>query len=110
MIAEMTSAIDSIVAELPEPPAEPLTYYHELDPDCSRRRRTRSSGVSYGLLGLDNVADAAADETDYPQLNAEFLITADPDLVFPLQHTAAIGAWSPTLRPPGIARPARSAS
>jgi iron complex transport system substrate-binding protein len=36
----------------------------------------------YGLLGLENVADAAADETQYPQLNAEFLIEADPDLIF----------------------------
>jgi len=96
LITEMTTAIDSIVAELPEPPAEPLTYYHELDPDLFTATSNTFIGSVYGLLGLDNVADAAADETDYPQLNAEFLITADPDLVF-LADTVCCGESAETV-------------
>jgi iron complex transport system substrate-binding protein len=96
VVAEMTSAIDAIVAELPEPSSEPLTYYHELDPDLFTATSNTFIGSVYGLLGLDNVADAAADETDYPQLNAEFLITADPDLVF-LADTICCGESGETV-------------
>ena len=36
----------------------------------------------YALFGLQNIADAADDGTGYPQLNAETIIAADPDLIF----------------------------
>ena len=34
------------------------------------------------MLGLQNIADAAEGDTGYPQLNAETIIAADPDLIF----------------------------
>ncbi len=42
-------------------------------------------GYVYGLFGLVNIADPAdADGAafGYPQLNEEFVITADPDIIF----------------------------
>ncbi len=39
----------------------------------------------YDLLGLHNIADEADPDGaagGYPQLNAEYIITADPDLIF----------------------------
>jgi iron complex transport system substrate-binding protein len=40
-------------------------------------------GSVYGLLGLENIADPAdEDGFGYPQLSAEFIISADPDLIF----------------------------
>jgi iron complex transport system substrate-binding protein len=37
----------------------------------------------YSLLGLENIADTADKQgTGYPQLSAEYVLQADPDLVF----------------------------
>ena len=36
----------------------------------------------YGLFGLINVADGVEDGNDYPQLNAEYIISSNPDLIF----------------------------
>ena len=37
----------------------------------------------YGLAGLENIADAAAgDAGPYPQLTAEYIVEANPDLIF----------------------------
>ena len=81
LVAQMRSDIDTIIADLPEP-AEPLTYYHELDPELYTVTSNTFIGSVYSLVGLENVADAAADETDYPQLNAEYLVESNPDLIF----------------------------
>ena len=39
-------------------------------------------GEVYGLFGLENVADRAKVQDDYPQLSREYVVEADPDLVF----------------------------
>ena len=82
VVADMQAEIDEIVASLPPAPEQPLTYFHELGPELYTATSDTFIGAVYGLLGLENIADAAADETSYPQLNAEFLIEADPDLIF----------------------------
>lgn len=82
LVAQMQADIDEIVAGLPAPPVESLTYYHELDSNLFSVTSNTFIGTIYALLGLENVADAAATDTDYPQLNAEFLIDANPDLIF----------------------------
>jgi cobalamin transport system substrate-binding protein len=82
LVASMEADIDEIAAGIPEL-AEPLTYYHELDPNYFSVTSDTFIGSIYSMVGLQNIADAA--ETDagpYPQLNAEFIIAADPDLVF----------------------------
>lgn len=90
LVGKMQADIDAIVASLPEPPAEPLTYFHELGPELYSATSNTFIGTIYALVGLENVADAAADETDYPQLNAEFLLEANPDLIF-LADTVCCG-------------------
>ena len=39
-------------------------------------------GEIYGLFGLENVADEAGKGDEYPQLSSEYVVSADPDLVF----------------------------
>jgi iron complex transport system substrate-binding protein len=82
VVEGMQDDIAEIVAGLPAVPEEPLTYFHELGPELYTATSDTFIGAVYGLLGLRNIADAAADETQYPQLNAEFLIEADPDMIF----------------------------
>jgi iron complex transport system substrate-binding protein len=82
LVATMESEIAEIQASVPEL-EEPLTYYHELDESYFSITSDTFIGSIYSMIGLRNIADAA--ETDagpYPQLNAEFIIAEDPDLVF----------------------------
>jgi iron complex transport system substrate-binding protein len=82
LVEEMQADIEEIVLATPVPP-EPLSVYHELDPTLYSADSTTFIGELYALFGLDNIADAAeGDSGGFPQLNAEFIVTADPDLVF----------------------------
>jgi iron complex transport system substrate-binding protein len=59
------------------------TVYHELGPDFYSATSQTFIGSVYGLFGLENIADEAADAGagGYPQLTAEFIVDADPDLI-----------------------------
>ena len=82
LVAEMQAEIDAIIDEV-EPPDERLTYYHELDPNYYTVTSSTFIGEIYGLLGLTSIADHAAEENGgYPQLSPEYIVDADPDLVF----------------------------
>lgn len=82
LVQSMQSDIDAITADLPVLD-EPLTYYHELDPTLYSVTSDTFVGFMYSQLGLRSIADRAeGDGGSYPQLNAEFIIDADPDLIF----------------------------
>jgi iron complex transport system substrate-binding protein len=64
---------------------KPLTYYHELDNTLFSVTSKTFIGDVYAQAGLENVADpadAGGQSGGYPQLSAEYLVKADPDLVF----------------------------
>jgi len=62
---------------------QPLTYYHELDKNLFSATSKTFIGQLYAQLGLQNIADKAdKDGSGYPQLSAEYVVKADPDLVF----------------------------
>lgn len=81
LAATMRADIDSILAESPDLP-EPLNFYHELDDSYFTVTSNTFIGSVYALFGLRNIADAAEDDSDYPQLSAEFIISQNPDLIF----------------------------
>ena len=82
LVESMQTEIDEIVATTPTPD-EPLTVFHELDDTLFSLDSTTLFGELYGLLGLQNIADTAeGDSGGYPQLSAEFVVSADPDLIF----------------------------
>jgi iron complex transport system substrate-binding protein len=84
--------------------ATKLTYYYELDPQLHSATSTTFVGALFGRLGLTNIADKAdKGGTGYPQLSKEYLVRANPDLVFLAdttccaQNAAAVGkrpGWS----------------
>ena len=60
-----------------------LSIYHELDPTLFSSDSTTFIGEIYTLLGLQNIADQVeGDNFGYPKLNAEFIVSANPDLIF----------------------------
>ncbi len=59
-----------------------VSYYHELDPTFYTITSTTFIGEMYALLGLRSIADAAGEGgSGYPQLQAEYILDADPDLI-----------------------------
>lgn len=82
VVAEMRQDIAAIAKDA-KGSAAGLTYYHELDDTLYSVTSKTFLGEVYGLLGLENVADAAdKDGSGYPQLSAEYLVQQDPDLIF----------------------------
>lgn len=78
----MARQLDSIVASVRDR-ARGLTYFQEVDNTLFTATSKTFIGALYSRLGMVNIADAA-DKTGsgYPQLNAEYLIQANPDYVF----------------------------
>jgi cobalamin transport system substrate-binding protein len=76
----MKARIASLVASVRS--ARGLSVYHELGPDLYSATSKTFIGRIYTLFGLKNIADAAdASGTGYPKLSAEYVISADPDLI-----------------------------
>jgi iron complex transport system substrate-binding protein len=95
LTATMRAEIAKIVAA--GRPERHLTYYHELDKNLYTATSKTFIGQLYRLLGLDNIADAAdKDKTGYPQLSAEYVVKADPDLIF-LADTKCCGQSARTV-------------
>lgn len=84
LVGQMKADIEAAVATVAaaEVPSEALTYYHELDPTLYSLTSNTFAGQVYSLFGLTNIADGAQEGNDYPQLNAEYIIEADPALIF----------------------------
>lgn len=80
--AKMKKDIDEVVAKAKKP-AAPLTYFHELDNTGYSVTSKTFIGEVYNLFGLKNIADAADKSgSGYPQVSTEYIVQADPDLVF----------------------------
>lgn len=84
LVSEMQTEIAAIVAATETPDAG-LSYYHEVDDTLFSATSATFVGQVYALFGLENVADAADPDGEsfgFPQLSEEFLVAADPDLIF----------------------------
>jgi iron complex transport system substrate-binding protein len=81
-VARIQTEIEGIVSSIPKLEEE-LTYFHELDDTYFSVTSETFIGQVYDLVGLKNIADEAKGAgTGYPQLSAEYIIQADPDLIF----------------------------
>jgi iron complex transport system substrate-binding protein len=59
-----------------------LRVFHELSPDFYSATSATFIGRVYKLFGFSNIADGADNtNTDYPQLSAEYVVSADPQIV-----------------------------
>ncbi|HET9441795.1 MAG TPA: ABC transporter substrate-binding protein, partial [Acidimicrobiales bacterium] len=82
VVASMKEALAALAAGVPAG-AKGATYYHELDPSYFSATSKTFIGSVYALLGLENIADPADSAGGgYPQLSAEFIVQADPDVIF----------------------------
>jgi iron complex transport system substrate-binding protein len=96
LTSQMKSDIEAAIAQVPAE-ASGLTYFHELDNTLYTVTSATFIGSIYALAGLTNIADTAADAASgYPQLSPEFIVDADPAIVF-LADTKCCGQTAETL-------------
>lgn len=96
VVTRMQTEMEELARNAPTE-GEPLSYYHELDDTYYTVTSETFIGDVYDRLGLVNIADAADKQgTGYPQLSAEYIIEADPDLIF-LGDTECCGVTAQTV-------------
>ena len=82
--AQIESDLDEIVASSVSSGAG-VTYYHEIDNLLYSVTSSTFFGEIYGLFGMVNVADPADEDGaafGYPQLSEEFVVAANPNIIF----------------------------
>ena len=81
LVARLKSQVGAFVASVSRP-SRALRVYHELDNTYYSVTSATFIGQVYKLLGLTNIADAATGAApDYPQLSAEYIVSANPDII-----------------------------
>lgn len=81
---------------------EGVTYYHEIDSTYYTVTSSTFFGEIYGLFGMENIADPADEDGSafgYPQLSSEFIVSADPDIVFLADTLYGVSAETVAERP-----------
>lgn len=102
LVHRMREQIGAAVAAAPRP-EPPASYYHELDDTLFTATSHSFIGQIYSLFGMRNIADDGTGGPDYRQLSAEYVVNADPQVIF-LADTACCGVTAQSLaRRPGWA-------
>lgn len=80
VVTRMRDSIAELVASASA--GKPIAVYHELGPDYFSATSKTFIGSIYKLLGAENIADGAGGKApDYPQLSAEYILSANPDVI-----------------------------
>ncbi len=82
LIAQMQQRRAEILESVKD--ASPVKFFHELDNTLYSVTSSTFIGSVYKDFGLINVADGAegADQSGYPQISAEYLVSENPQLIF----------------------------
>ncbi len=81
---EIREGLEAVAAEAAGA-ADGVTYYHELDNTLYSVTSQSFIGQLYALLGMVNIADPADPDGasfGFPQLSSEYVVTADPNIIF----------------------------
>jgi iron complex transport system substrate-binding protein len=84
LAASLERTITADIASVPAHPKKAVRVYYELDPTYYSLTSSTFVGSLLKALGLVNIADAQSTSADagYPQLSAEYIVSADPQLIF----------------------------
>ena len=82
LVADMRSKISSTIKKYRK--GKSVTFFHELDNTLYSATSDTFIGSVYKSFGLTNIADAAAsaDSYGYPQLTSEYVIKANPRVIY----------------------------
>jgi iron complex transport system substrate-binding protein len=84
LASSLSRTIAADIKSVPAHPTKKLTVYYELDPTFYSLTSRTFVGSLMKALGVVNIADANATTADpgYPQLSAEYIVSANPKLIF----------------------------
>jgi len=78
--SDIKTSLADIVAKSPKVSTR---IYHEVDDTLYSASSSSFIGQIYKLFGMENIADKAdKDATGFPQLSPEYLVTANPQVIF----------------------------
>jgi iron complex transport system substrate-binding protein len=81
VVTKLRGDVAHVISSLPKA-AKGLTFYEELSPDYYSATSKSFTGQVLTLLGLKDIADAADKSgSGYPKLSAEYIVSANPDLI-----------------------------
>ncbi|WP_256842079.1 ABC transporter substrate-binding protein [Ornithinimicrobium cryptoxanthini] len=96
-VSGMRAAMEDALSGAPQDAQ--IRVYHELDETFFSASSHSYIGSVYAAMGAVNIADEAdTDQTGYPQLTEEAIVTADPQLIL-IQSQAAYTAEDVAARP-----------
>lgn len=84
LAASLKKTINADIASVAAHPTKVVRVYYELDPTYYSLTSGTFVGSLMKALGLVNIADPRSTSADagYPQLSAEYIVTANPQLIF----------------------------
>jgi iron complex transport system substrate-binding protein len=106
LVSSLKRTIASDVKSIPPHPGKTLTAYYELDPTYYSITSFTFVGSLLKSLGVVNIADAKSTSADagYPQLSAEYIVSANPKMIF-LADTICCKASATTVaKRPGFSK------
>ncbi len=80
LASDLADRMDAIVARAGG--VAGVSFFHEVDETLYSTTSASFLGDVYARLGLVNIADEADPGNPFPQLSPEFIIAADPEIVF----------------------------
>jgi iron complex transport system substrate-binding protein len=84
LVSSIKTTLEVLVADLPAR-ATPITYFHEVGTEYYSATSMTFVGEIYALAGMVNIADAAdldGSQFGFPLLTEEYILDADPDIIF----------------------------
>jgi iron complex transport system substrate-binding protein len=81
VVQRMQSTLTALIRGVPKK-SRHLKVFHELSPDYYSATSATFIGRIYRLFGFTNIADASdTTHSGYPKLSAEYIVSANPDIV-----------------------------
>ncbi|MGP8008741.1 MAG: ABC transporter substrate-binding protein [Acidimicrobiales bacterium] len=106
IIASLKTTIAQDVASVPKHPNKVITVYYELDPTFYSLTSSTFVGALLKSLGVVNIADPENTSADagYPQLSAEYIVSANPKLIFLADTICCHASASTVAKRPGFSK------
>ena len=106
LAASITTTINADIASVPKHPGKTLTAYYELDTTYYSLTSSTFVGSLLKDLGVVNIADAKNTTADpgYPQLSAEYIVSADPKMILLADTICCKQSASTVAKRPGFSK------
>jgi iron complex transport system substrate-binding protein len=106
LAASIKQTINADIASVPKHPGKSLTAYYELSTDFYSLTSSTFVGSLLKALGVVNIADPKNTTADagYPQLSAEYIVSANPKMIFLADTIGGKASASSVAKRPGFSK------